>query len=110
MAGTLLIYGLAALGEIGGCFAVWAWARGGASALWLLPGAAALAGFAWLLTRAETDFAGRAFAAYGGIYIAASLLWLVAVERATPTLRDIAGALLCLAGSAVILSGGRIMR
>ena len=95
----------AALAEIAGCFAVWAWARNGASAWWLLPGMASLGLFAWLLTWVEADAAGRAFAAYGGVYIAASLLWLWAVEGRTPTLSDFAGAALCLLGAGVILAG-----
>ena len=95
----------AALTEIAGCFAVWAWARNGASAWWLLPGMASLALFARLLTLVETDAAGRAFAAYGGIYIAASLVWLWAVEGRAPTLWDLSGAALCLLGAGVILAG-----
>jgi small multidrug resistance family-3 protein len=51
------------------------------------------------------DAAGRAYAAYGGVYIAASLLWLWAVERQAPTATDWIGAALCLAGAAVILAG-----
>lgn len=58
--GTLAIYIGAALAEIAGCFAVWAWMRQGASALWLVPGLLSLAVFAWLLTLAPSDFAGRA--------------------------------------------------
>ena len=104
---SLLVFGLAALAEIAGCFAFWAWARMDKSALWLLPGTICLLAFAWLLTRAESDFAGRAYAAYGGIYILSSLLWLWAVERQVPGLRDLTGAALCLAGAAVILSGVR---
>lgn len=77
---TLAIYASAALGEIAGCFAFWAWMRQGASVLWLIPGLVSLAAFAWLLTLAPSDFAGRAYAAYGGVYIAASLLWLLTVE------------------------------
>jgi small multidrug resistance family-3 protein len=73
---SLALYALAALAEIAGCFAFWAWAREGKSALWLVPGLASLALFAFLLTRVESAFAGRAFAAYGGVYIAASLGWL----------------------------------
>ena len=79
--GTLAIYIGAALAEIAGCFAVWAWMRQGASALWLVPGLLSLAVFAWLLTLAPSDFAGRAYAAYGGVYIAASLLWLWLIEK-----------------------------
>ncbi len=104
---TLALYGAAALAEIGGCFAFWAWARLGRSLWWTLPGVASLCLFAWLLTRADADFAGRAYAAYGGVYIAASLLWLWLVEGARPDRWDAAGALLCLAGAAIILAGPR---
>jgi small multidrug resistance family-3 protein len=98
-------YLLAAFAEIGGCFAFWAWLRLGKSMLWLLPGMASLAVFAWLLTRVETDFAGRAYAAYGGIYIVASLFWLGLVEGQRPTTTDILGSVICLVGAAIILAG-----
>ncbi|MDO5620759.1 MAG: YnfA family protein [Paracoccus sp. (in: a-proteobacteria)] len=103
MSRALLIYAAAALAEIGGCFAVWAWWRAGASALWLIPGAAALAAFGFLLALSPAEFAGRAYAAYGGVYIAASLLWLRLAEGQRADLWDIAGAGLCLIGAAVIL-------
>ena len=102
---SALAFAGAALAEIAGCFAVWAWARNGASAWWLLPAAAGLALFAALLTLAEADAAGRAFAAYGGVYIAASLFWLWAVEGRAPTAWDLAGSALCLLGAGVILAG-----
>ncbi len=102
-----LIYVLAALAEIGGCFAVWAVVRRAASLWWLGAAMLSLAGFAWLLSRSETAFAGRAYAAYGGVYIAASLLWLWAVEGEAPRLADLAGGALCLAGAAIILTGAR---
>ena len=102
---SALAFAGASLAEIAGCFAVWAWARNSASAWWLLPGAASLAVFASLLTVVESDAAGRAFAAYGGVYIAASLLWLWAVEGRTPSAWDYAGAALCLLGAGVILAG-----
>jgi len=104
---ALAWFALAALAEIGGCFAFWAWARLGRSAWWLLPGLPALILFAWILTRVDTDFAGRAYAAYGGIYIVMSLGWLWLVEGQSATWRDLAGAGLCLAGAATILSGAR---
>lgn len=104
---TLGIYAGAALAEIAGCFAVWTWMRLGASALWLLPGLASLAAFAWLLTLAPSDFAGRAYAAYGGVYIAASLVWLWAVEGQRPDTWDTTGAILCLAGAGLILLAPR---
>lgn len=104
---TGLIYISAALAEIAGCFAVWAWMRQGASALWLLPGLASLAVFAWLLTLAPSNAAGRAYAAYGGVYIAASLLWLWVVEKQRPDPWDLTGAAICLVGAAVILFAPR---
>ncbi|TRW98110.1 YnfA family protein [Paracoccus sp. M683] len=79
----------------------------GASALWLLPGLASLTAFAWLLTLAPSDLAGRAYAAYGGVYVAASLVWLWAVEGARPDRWDLGGAVLVLAGAGVILFAPR---
>ncbi len=104
--GTFGIFVLAALGEVAGCFAFWVWARNDASPWWLGLGAVSLGAFAWLLTRADAAFAGRAFAAYGGVYIAVSLGWMVIVERGVPTIRDLLGVTLCLAGAAVILTNG----
>lgn len=100
---TLVIYAAAALAEIAGCFAIWAWMRQGANALWLVPGLASLVVFAWLLTLAPSDVAGRAYAAYGGVYIAASLLWLWLVERQRPDHWDLSGAGIVLVGAAIIL-------
>ncbi len=105
MANDVLIYALAALAEIAGCFAFWAWLRLGRSALWTVPGLLSLAAFAWLLTRAETAFAGRAYAAYGGIYITASILWLWLFEGSLPTRYDLLGTAACLLGAAIILLG-----
>ena len=93
----------AAIAEIAGCFAVWAVVRQGASGLWLLPGVLALALFAWALTFAPADAAGRAFAGYGGVYISAALVWLWLVEGRAPDRFDLVGAALCLIGAAVIL-------
>jgi len=104
---SVAVYLLAALAEISGCFAFWAWLRLGHSAWWLVPGMAALAAFAWLLTLAPADQAGRAFAAYGGVYIAASLVWLWAVEARQPDFWDVLGGAVALAGAAIILFGPR---
>lgn len=107
MARTPVLYLLAALAEIAGCFAVWAWWRLGASALWLLPGMACLALFGLLLALVDVEAAGRAYAAYGGVYIASSLVWLWAAEGMRPDRWDVAGAAICLAGAALILYGPR---
>ncbi|MGE4062792.1 MAG: YnfA family protein [Rhodospirillaceae bacterium] len=102
-----LLYIAAAAAEIAGCFAFWAWLRLSASALWIIPGIASLCLFAWLLTIIESPFAGRAYAAYGGVYIAASLLWMWVVERSPPDRWDLAGAGFCLAGAAMIIYAPR---
>jgi len=104
---TALVYLAAALAEIAGCFAFWAWLRLGKSPLWLAPGVVSLMLFAWLLTRVDSDAAGRAYAAYGGVYICASLIWLWAVEGVRPDRWDAGGATLCLIGTCIILLGPR---
>lgn len=104
---TILIYPLAALAEIAGCFAFWAWLKLDRSPLWLLPGLVSLALFAWLLTLVPSGAAGRAYAAYGGVYIAASLIWLWAIEGQRPDRFDLTGAAICLVGAAVILLPSR---
>jgi len=100
-------FGLAAVTEIVGCFAFWAWLRLNWSPLWALPGICALAMFAYLLTYVETDAAGRAYAGYGGFYVVSSLVWLGMVERRMPDRWDLIGAACCLVGAAVILVGPR---
>ena len=105
---TVVLYALAACAEIAGCFAFWAWLRLDRSPWWLVPGLLSLALFGWLLARIEVAFAGRAFAAYGGVYIVASLIWLWAVEGTRPDRFDAAGAALCLLGAAVIAFGRRL--
>lgn len=104
---SLLVFSLAALAEIAGCFAFWAWWRLDKSILWLVPGMASLALFGWLLAQVDSAFAGRAYAAYGGVYIAASLLWLWFAEGLRPDRFDMAGAALALVGAGVVLAAPR---
>jgi small multidrug resistance family-3 protein len=104
---TIPTYILAAFAEIAGCFAFWAWLRLDKSPLWLAPGMASLALFAWALTRSDAAFAGRAYAAYGGVYILASVLWMWAVEGTRPDRWDAIGAGLCVLGAMVVLFGPR---
>ena len=82
-------------------------ARLGRSPAWAAAGVGALIVFAWLLTRIDMNFAGRAYAAYGGIYIAAALLWLWCVEGARPDRWDAIGVGICLLGATVIVFGPR---
>lgn len=105
---AVVIYVAAAVAEIAGCFAFWAWWRLDKSMLWLVPGGAALLMFALLLALSPAAFAGRAFAAYGGVYIAASLGWLWLVEGERPIATDLAGAAVCFGGALLILYGPRL--
>ncbi len=104
---SLLWYALAALGEIGGCFAFWAWLRLHKSPIVILPGLLSLILFAMALTRVDTSNAGRAYAAYGGVYILSSLLWLWIVEGVRPDTWDLLGGAISLVGTTVILFGRR---
>ncbi len=104
---SVLVYIGAALAEIAGCFAFWGWLRLEKPLWWLVPGVVFLVLFAYLLTLVDSSFAGRAYAAYGGVYIAASLAWLWTVEGARPDRWDTIGATICILGAAVILFGPR---
>ena len=101
------IYTAAAVFEIAGCFSLWLWLREGRSGWWILPGTVSLLIFAALLTLSNASLAGRAYAAYVGVYICASLAWLWLVEGVRPDRWDALGALVCLAGAAIILFGPR---
>ena len=104
---SFAFYAIAAVAEIIGCFAFWAWLRLDKSLYWILPGIVSLIVFAVLLTRINSMFAGRTFAAYGGVYIVASLLWLWIIEGQRLDKWDILGAIICIAGAVVILFGQR---
>ncbi len=104
---TFALYAAAALAEISGCYAFWAWLRLGRSPTWAGAGALSLIVFALLLTRIDASVAGRAFAAYGGVYIIASLVWMQLVEGARPDRWDLLGGAVCLVGAAIILFAPR---
>jgi small multidrug resistance family-3 protein len=100
---NLAVFTLAAFFEIAGCFAFWTLVRRGATPLVVVLGVVSLIAFALALTRVDSAFAGRAYAAYGGIYIAASLVWLWLVEGQSPTRTDLVGAALAIGGALVII-------
>lgn len=104
LARAFLLFGATAACEIAGCYLVYLWLRRAGPVWLLLPAALALAVFAWLLTLHPTA-AARVYAAYGGVYIGASLLWLRYVEGVRLTPWDFAGAVLCLLGAGVIVWG-----
>lgn len=105
LAASLVVYLGAAIFELVGSYAIWAVVRLGKSPVWLIGGAASLLLFTYLLTRIDTDAAGRAYAAYGGIYILASLLWLWKVDGSVPDIYDLIGVALSVGGALVILLG-----
>ncbi|MFV0301236.1 MAG: YnfA family protein [Paracoccus sp. (in: a-proteobacteria)] len=107
MLNALALFLAAAVMEISGCFALWAVLRQSASPLWLVPGIAALIAFGWLLTLAPSAFAGRAYAAYGGIYILSALIWGWLFEGQRPDRFDLIGGALAVLAAAIILFGPR---
>lgn len=104
--GTLLLFVLTAVAEIVGCYLPYLWLRKGGSAWLLLPAAASLALFAWLLSLHPTA-AGRVYAAYGGVYVSVAIAWLWWVESIRPSRWDLLGVALCLLGMAVIMFSPR---
>lgn len=104
---TLVWFIIAALAEIMGCFAFWLWLRLGKTAWWLVAGVPCLLVFAWALTKVDASHAGRAYAAYGAIYIFSAVLWGWLVEKQVPDRWDVTGVAICLLGSGVILWGPR---
>jgi small multidrug resistance family-3 protein len=99
---TLALFVLTALAEIVGCYLPFLWLRRGGSALLLVPAAAALAAFAWLLSLHPSLGAGRTYAAYGGVYVSVAVLWLWWIEGTRPDRWDAVGVALTLAGMAII--------
>ena len=107
--GFLVALGLfvfTALAEIVGCYLPYLWLRHGRSAWLLPPAAASLALFAFLLTLHPTA-AGRAYAAYGGVYVSVALVWLWAVDGVRPDRWDLIGVAFCLAGMGVFVLAPR---
>jgi len=99
----LAIFALAAFFEIAGCFAFWTWIRRGSAPHVVLLGVVSLICFAVALARVDSAFAGRAYAAYGGIYIAASLVWLWAAEGQRPSITDLIGATFAVIGALIVI-------
>lgn len=103
MTANLAAFVAAAVFEIAGCFAFWLWLRRGASPLVAAVGIVSLIVFAIALTKVDSAFAGRAYAAYGGIYIAASLGWLWIAEGQRPSVTDLLGATIAVIGALIII-------
>lgn len=98
----------ASISEIVGCFSFWAWIKLEKSVYWLIPGTLCLWIFAYLLTYVEADYAGRAYAAYGAVYIFSSVFWMYFIEGNMPDRFDVTGVVVCLIGSGIILFAPRL--
>jgi small multidrug resistance family-3 protein len=94
-----------AVAEIGGCYCVLIWSRGSRSLGFLLAAALILGLFAWLLSFHPT--AGRTYAAYGGVYVAAAVVWGWLIEGIHPDRWDLTGAFVTLLGMGIIAFGPR---
>ena len=103
---TLGLYALTACAEIVGCYLPYLWLKKGASPWWLIVAAGSLGLFVWLLTL-HPNPAGRVYAAYGGVYIAVSVIWLWLVDGLSPDRYDLGGAALVLLGVGLIYFGPR---
>lgn len=103
---TVGLFLVTALAEIVGCYLPYLWLREGKSIWLVLPGALSLVAFVWLLSLHPTA-AGRVYAAYGGVYIFMAILWLWVADGITPTVWDVVGSGVALAGMAIIMFGPR---
>ena len=104
---TIIAYIGAAITEIAGCYAFWGWLRLGKPVWWVILGLISLGLFAYFLTLTDSLVAGRAYAAYGGIYVASSLIWLWVMEGMQPDQWDFIGACVCILGAVIIIAGPR---
>jgi small multidrug resistance family-3 protein len=95
------LFFVTAVAEIVGCYLPWLVLTQGRPVSWLLPAAASLAAFVWLLTL-HPSAAGRTYAAYGGVYVVVALIWLWRVDGVVPTRWDLVGGAICLVGMAII--------
>ncbi len=103
----IFIYISAAFFEILGCYSFWMFFKLQYSSLWLFAGVVSLVIFAYLLTKVNLEFAGRAYAIYGGIYIVSSLFWLYFVEKQSFNKWDLIGSVVCILGASIILIGNQ---
>lgn len=103
---TSALFVATAVAEIVGCYLPYLWLKQDRSAWLLVPAAASLALFVWLLTLHPTA-AGRVYAAYGGVYVTVAVVWLWAVDGIRPTTTDFIGVAVSLVGMGIIIFGAR---
>ncbi|WP_406689234.1 YnfA family protein [Saccharopolyspora sp. ID03-671] len=104
---SAVLFLLAALTEIGGAWLIWQGLREQRGMLWIGAGVVSLGIYGFVATfQADPNF-GRVLAAYGGVFVAGSLLWGVVVDGFRPDRWDVIGALICLVGVGVIMYAPR---
>lgn len=104
---SIVLFALAAVAEIGGAWLIWQGVREHRGLLWIGAGVVALGGYGFVATLQPAADFGRILAAYGGVFVAGSLAWGMALDGYRPDRYDIAGALICLVGVAVIMYAPR---
>ena len=104
---SLVLFALAALAEIGGAWLVWQGVREHKGIVWIAAGIMALGAYGFVATFQPDANFGRVLAAYGGIFVAGSLAWGMAVDGFRPDRWDVIGAAICLVGVAVIMYAPR---
>jgi small multidrug resistance family-3 protein len=104
---SLLLFALAALAEIGGAWLVWQGVREHRGWIWVGAGVIALGLYGFVATFQSDPHFGRVLAAYGGVFVAGSLAWGMALDGFRPDRWDVVGALICLIGVAVIMYAPR---
>ncbi|MGC4152134.1 MAG: YnfA family protein [Propionicimonas sp.] len=104
---SIVLFVTAAVAEIGGAWLVWQGVREHRGWIWIGAGVIALGLYGFIATLQPDANFGRILAAYGGVFVAGSLIWAVAVDGFKPDRYDVIGALVCLAGVAVIMYAPR---
>lgn len=107
VARSIALFVLAAVAEIGGCWLVWQAVREHRAWWYAAAGVLALAGYGFVATAQPNSHFGRILAAYGGVFVAGSLLWAMAFDRFRPSRYDVLGAVICLFGVGVIMFAPR---
>jgi len=104
---SILLFVVAALAEIGGAWLIWQGVREHRGAGWIAAGIVALGLYGFVATRQPDAEFGRILAAYGGVFVAGSLIWGVVADGYRPDRFDIVGAVICLVGVGVIMYAPR---
>lgn len=105
--GSIVLFGLAAVAEIGGAYLIWQGVREGRGLVFVGVGVVALGLYGFVATFQPSPHFGRVLAAYGGVFVAGSLVWGIVFDGFRPDRYDVIGAAICLIGVAVIMYAPR---